>query len=193
MWLKPFPSHWSCAAISSFASLPTNQSSSTTSNQNVWFQPIKTVLFGPIKRNVRIYGPYLHRKGPMSNQWQTISLLCPTGVYCWRLLLAWAVSLQLLHLGHFTWRQFLSSPHPRLGLWLVLNLWQQSLVNIKWWYLKWHPTLSPDTTLKPMHQHLHKHLELSYFPWWYWKVSDESSKIDNLPHFQLRSQRLYSV
>lgn len=168
-----------------------------TSNQNVWFQPIKIVLFGSVKLwEFRVLvcierDQWATREEP--SLYRSQFPLWPSGVHYWRLSLAWAASLELLHLGHFTWKKILSSPHLRWGLLLVLKLWQQSLVSIKWWYLKWHANLSPDTTLKPMPQHLHKDLELSCFPWWYWKVSDKSSKINNLPYFQLRSQRLYSV
>ena len=46
-WDLPWPIR-SVQDVSSFASLPTNQSSSRMSNQNGLFQPIRTMLSGPI-------------------------------------------------------------------------------------------------------------------------------------------------
>ena len=47
--LRPALFNQNSTAISSFASLPTNQNSSIMTNPSVQFSPIRTVLFGPIK------------------------------------------------------------------------------------------------------------------------------------------------
>lgn len=47
--LRPDPFNKICTAISPFASSLTNQRNSTMTNQNVWFQPIRTVLIGPTR------------------------------------------------------------------------------------------------------------------------------------------------
>lgn len=47
--LRPAPSNQNRIAISLFVSLLTKKISSVTANQNAHFQPIRTVLFGPIR------------------------------------------------------------------------------------------------------------------------------------------------
>lgn len=77
LWTETGQSNWSCTDISLVKFLLTNQSGPVTTNQDTRFQPIRRVLFGPIK--LQIWIPYLHKNEPIRDQGRRF--LCIRGVH----------------------------------------------------------------------------------------------------------------